>query len=139
MKTKRVLMTLALCLVLGACSKGEKNTGKSYKIGVNQLMEYKALDDVREGFQEELKNLGVSFELDYKNAQGDVSSNSNIIASKFAQDKVDLILAISTPSAQSTLQATEEIPVLFSAVTDAVGSKYLVILPYTFIIVSPAL
>lgn len=123
MKTKRVLMTLALCLVLGACSKGKKTAGKSYKIGVNQLMEHKALDDVREGFQEELKNLGVSFELDYKNAQGDVSSNSNIIASKFAQDKVDLILAISTPSAQSTLQATEEIPVLFSAVTDAVGSK----------------
>ena len=90
MKTKRVLMTLALCLVLGACSKGKKTAGKSYKIGVNQLMEHKALDDVREGFQEELKNLGVSFELDYKNAQGDVSSNSNIIASKFAQDKVDL-------------------------------------------------
>ena len=103
MKTKRVLMTLTLCLVLGACSKGKKTAGKSYKIGVNQLMEHKALDDVREGFQEELKNLGVSFELDYKNAQGDVSSNSNIIESKFAQDKVDLILAISTPSAQSTL------------------------------------
>ena len=61
MKTKRVLMTLALCLVLGACSKGKKTAGKSYKIGVNQLMEHKALDDVREGFQEELKNLGVSF------------------------------------------------------------------------------
>ncbi|HCO18632.1 MAG TPA: BMP family ABC transporter substrate-binding protein, partial [Tissierellales bacterium] len=44
------------------------------------------------------------------------------IAQKFVSDKVDLIYAIATPAAQSSKQATSEIPVLFSAVTDPVAS-----------------
>ncbi len=39
--------------------------------------------------------------------------------------KKDLILAISTPSAQSALQSTKEIPILFTAVTDPVSAGLL--------------
>ena len=39
------------------------------------------------------------------------------------KDKVDLIYAIATPAAQSAKQATSDIPILFSAVTDPVKSE----------------
>ena len=42
------------------------------------------------------------------------------IASKFVADEVDLILAIATPSAQSAANATKDIPIMITAVTDPV-------------------
>jgi putative ABC transport system substrate-binding protein len=42
---------------------------------------------------------------------------------KFAKDKVDLIYAIATPAAQSAKQATANIPIVFSAVTDPVEAE----------------
>src|SRR5690625_7363010 len=40
------------------------------------------------------------------------------IASKFAADGVDLVLAIATPAAQATAQAITDIPIVFTAVTE---------------------
>ncbi len=95
---------------------------KVYKIGVDQLMEHAALNDARTGFEEELKALGVNFELDYKNAQGEVPTAA-LIAEGFVADGVDMIYAIATPAAQAAAQSTTDIPVLFSAVTDPVEAK----------------
>ncbi|MDC0805201.1 ABC transporter substrate-binding protein, partial [Clostridium paraputrificum] len=44
------------------------------------------------------------------------------IASKFASDKKDLIFAISTPSAQAAFNATKDIPILMTAVSDPVAA-----------------
>jgi len=44
------------------------------------------------------------------------------IANKFLSDKKDLIYAISTPSAQAAYNATKEIPILMTAVTDPVAA-----------------
>ena len=135
MKKISKLMALILIgmMILTGCSTGvnktegneDNNTSSDtseetvYKIGISQLAEHPALDDARKGFEDGLKELGVKAEIDYKNAQGDIA-NTVSIAQKFASDKVDLIFAIATPAAQSAKQATTEIPVLFSAVTDPV-------------------
>ena len=58
-------------------------------------------------------------EIDTQFAQGDIALTTTI-AQNFVSQKKDLILAISTPSAQSASQATDEIPILFTAVTDPV-------------------
>jgi putative ABC transport system substrate-binding protein len=63
---------------------------------------------------------GKRVEYDYKNAQNN-RPVSGQIARKFVGDKVDMILAISTPSAQDAAAATKEIPILFAAVTDPVA------------------
>ncbi len=120
-KNLKVLLSLilAVSLTLVGCSKG--NEEKKLVIGINQLMEHPALDDAREGFIEELKDLGLDVEIKYMNAQGEIP-NSISIAEKFVADKVDLIYAIGTPAAQSTRQVAKDIPVLFSAVTDPVES-----------------
>ena len=45
-----------------------------------------------------------------------------IIANSFKNDNKDLILAISTPSAQAAYNATKEIPIIITAVTDEKSS-----------------
>ncbi len=131
MKESKVskLMSLAVAgiMILSGCSSKEAKVSNSsgekvYKIGISQLADHPALDDARKGFEDGLKELGVNVEIDYQNAQGDIPTTVSI-SQKFVKDKVDLIYAIATPAAQSAKQATSEIPVLFSAVTDPIKSE----------------
>ena len=47
------------------------------------------------------------------------------IARQFVGEKPDVLVGIATPSAQALANATKEIPIVFSAVTDPVGAKLL--------------
>ena len=124
------LMAVALAgmmMVTGCGTNDSKNseatTGeKIFNIGISQLAEHPALDDARRGFEDGLKELGVNADISYQNAQGEIP-NTVTIASKFVEEDVDLIYAIATQAAQSARQATNEIPVLFSAVTDPVEAE----------------
>src|SRR3954471_6650956 len=105
-------MMLASFVALAGCGSGEstsegsnKEGEKTYKIGVNQLVEHASLDSALEGFQAALKEKGIKVEYDIQNAQND-QNNSQTISNNFAGDGVDLIFANSTPSAQSALNAT---------------------------------
>lgn len=119
-----VALVMAGMISLVGCVSDDKNTSSdsnfdSFTIGITQLADHPALDDARKGFEDGLKELGVNADISYQNAQGEIP-NANTIAQKFVKDKVDLIYAIATPSAQSAKQATSEIPIIFSAVTDPV-------------------
>jgi putative ABC transport system substrate-binding protein len=120
------LVVLSMFLLVGC---NENNSGvsqldgeKKFKIGINQLTEHPALDDARRGFEDGLKELGINAKINYQNAQGDIPT-ATTISQKFVKDEVDLIYAIATPAAQSAKQATKDIPVLFSAVTDPVAAQ----------------
>lgn len=116
-KTIGILLVLALVLALGA---GCQKTGKKLTIGIVQIVEHAALDSAREGFIQALADHGLTEEnvsFDIQNAQGDQSTLS-AIGDQFISEKVDLILAIATPSAQSMAAKTTEIPILATAVTD---------------------
>lgn len=91
--------------------------GKTYKIGVIQLVEHAALDASNQGFVAALDDAGISYEIDQQNAQNDQSA-CQTIAEKLVNDGNDLILAIATPAAQAVAGATSEIPILVTAVTD---------------------
>ena len=122
---KLIVLLVAVMITLSGCSKDssqEAVTENIYTIGISQLAEHPALNDTRLGFEDGLKELGVDAKIVYQNAQGDIP-NSLSIAQKFASDKVDLIFTIATPAAQSAKQATSDIPILFSAVTDPVKSE----------------
>ena len=108
-------------------SSGSETGEKQIKIGIVQLMEHPSLTTIRTSFLEELEALGYTGDnviIDYQDAQAD-QATINSITNKFVGDKVDLIVAIATPSAQSAAAATKDIPVLFSAVTDPVAAKLL--------------
>lgn len=98
---------------------------KPIKIGVVQIVEHQALDAARDGFIAEMAKQGYvkdkDVTYDLQSAQGNMDTAISI-AQKFSGDKVDLILAIATPTAQAAAQTTKDIPVLFTAVTDPVAA-----------------
>src|SRR5699024_5349577 len=80
-----------------------------------------SLNAAYEGFQEALEDAGLDVEYDFQNAQDD-QSNVKTISDNFVAEDVDLIFANSTPSALGALQATDDIPIVFTSVTDAVDT-----------------
>ncbi len=124
------VMALTGCGTNSTSSNTENNEGgegeESYTIGVTQIVEHPSLDAAFEGFKMALEEKGFkegdNVTYDVQNAQNDMN-NSNTIAQNLVGDEVDLIFANSTPSAQSALNATSNIPIIFTSVTDPVGAK----------------
>ena len=100
-----------------AASGSAASSGTTYRIGVLQLTQHSALDAANEGFIRALDESGISYEADQQNANNEQSACTTI-ASTFVNDGVDLILAIATPTAQACLNATTEIPIVGTAITD---------------------
>ncbi len=135
-----MILILALALIQAGCGGGSTSqestpgtsnstnadaNNKVYKIGISQFVEHPALDSAREGFVDGLKEAGFeegkNIEIIVENAQADFST-TQAIADKLINEKVDLILAIATPSAQAAANATKDIPILVTAVTDPVDA-----------------
>ena len=121
-KMRKVLSIGAALLIAAGGLTGCGSEGKDVKkVGISQLVEHPALDLAKEGFIEGLKEEGFeegkNLKLDIQNAQGDVPT-AQTIANKFVTDKDDLIFAIATPSAQAAKNATKDIPIVFTAVSD---------------------
>lgn len=93
--------------------------GKVYNIGICQLVQHEALDAATQGFKDALvEKLGEgSVQFDEQNASGD-SANCATIVNGFVSNGVDLILANATAPLQAAAQATADIPVLGTSITD---------------------
>lgn len=103
--------------------------GKVYKVGIVQYVDDASLNQIEKAIEAELtakgEELGVTFNFaDYThNGQAD-STVLNQIATDLVADQVDVIVPIATPAAMIMQNATEDnqIPVVFSAVSDPVGA-----------------
>ncbi len=118
-----ILVVIGLILLSG-CSENASGDDQIV-IGVTQIVEHPSLDAAFVGFKKALEENGFkegeNVTYDVQNAQND-QSNSQTIAQNFVGDGVDLIFANSTPSALHALNATKEIPIVFTSVTDPVGA-----------------
>lgn len=100
----------------------------SFKIGIAQFAQHGSLENCREGFLQGLAEEGFvegkNLEVDYQNAEADMG-NANTIAQGFVANKVDLMCAIATPSAQACYNAAmkTDIPTIYTAVTDPVAAE----------------
>ena len=94
-----------------------------YTIGISQFAEHGSLDNCREGFIQGLEEEGLvegeNLEIKVNNADADTGTAAQI-ADTFVADKVDLICAIATPSAQAAYNSARntDIPVVYTAVTN---------------------
>lgn len=148
MKRKLALLCVSLLLMasLAACGSGDNDTNpaasdtqpdtsapqaseetadtseQAFEVGVIQFVEHAALDATNQGFVDGLKEEGVEVNFDQQNAQNE-QSTCDTIATKFVADNKDLIFAIATPAAQAVAGKTADIPIVFSAVTDAESAE----------------
>lgn len=124
-------IALLLCGLLGASllvgcggeNENEKETVKK-KVGIIQLIQHDALDQANKGFIDGLAEKGYkdgeNIEIEQQNASGK-QDTAQQIAGQFVSAKKDLIFAIATPTAQACCNATKDIPIVFSAVTNPVN------------------
>ena len=123
-KAAAILIAAAMTASLAACGSSSSGSGSAgsdgtYTIGICQQMEHPALDAATEGFQDACKEkFGEdNVEFDVQNAQGEQTMCSTII-NNFVSSDVDLILANATLPLQTAAQATADIPILGTSVTD---------------------
>lgn len=116
------LLSASLLVGCGGETENEKETSKK-KVGIIQLIQHDALDQANKGFIDGLAEKGYkdgeNIEIEQQNASGK-QDTAQQIAGQFVSAKKDLIFAIATPTAQACYNATKDIPIVFSAVTDPV-------------------
>lgn len=97
-------------------------------VAITQIIQHPSLDQIRQGIIDELAEQGFhegrEITLVYDNAQGNITTASQI-AQKFVGLEPAVIVAISTPSAQTVQSAIRgtRIPLVFSGVTDPVAAN----------------
>lgn len=135
-KITAIFMAAAVTAVfMAGCGSADKKAEKAsgsgentYTIGISQYAQHGSLDNCREGFLAGLKEEGIeegkNLTVEYKNAEA-AFANAGQIADGFVSDKVDLICAIATPSAQTAYNAAMDsgIPVIYTAVTDTSAAE----------------
>ena len=125
MKIKKIIVGLLLISMATVTFAGCGKKDDVFTIGVNQFVTHAALDASYQGFVDALADAGYidgeNIKIDLQNAQAD-QPTANTIATKLVNDNNDLILAIATPSGQAVANATKDIPILVTAVTDPAGS-----------------
>lgn len=118
---RSLLIALAASVAIALPVRAEEVT-----VAVTAIVEHPALDAARDGVKEALAAAGYkegeNLKFVYESAQGNPATAAQI-ARQFAGDAPDVIVPISTPSAQAVVSAIRDIPVVFTAVTDPVGAQ----------------
>ena len=113
-----MLLAVVFCLSLAACNQ-QPSEKKVYKVGICQLVKHGALDEATRGFRQALVDKfgedGVV--IDEQNAAG-ANDTCTTIVNNFVSQKVDLIMANATGALQAAYNATTEIPVLGTSITE---------------------
>ncbi|PCD67372.1 ABC transporter substrate-binding protein [Rhizobium phaseoli] len=116
-----ILLALAATLALSLPAKAENVT-----VAVTAIVEHPALDAARKGVLDVLTAAGYkegeNLKFVFESAQGNPATAAQI-ARQFAGDEPNVIVPISTPSAQAVVSATRDIPVVFTAVSDPLGAQ----------------
>lgn len=101
-------------------------SAETTKVAITYIVDHPAIDAARMGIVDALAEGGYTegetLDITVQSAQGNMPTQLQI-AKAFAGLKPDLLIAISTPSAQALQSAAGDIPVVFAAVTDPVEAK----------------
>lgn len=97
-------------------------------IAVTEFIAHPALEAIRRGLNDELAERGLVDEsatrIVFRSADGRVG-RAEEIAQAFVSSRPDVIVAISTPSAQAAARASRETPIVFAAVSDPIAADLL--------------
>lgn len=95
-------------------------------VAVTSIVEHPALNAARDGVKKALEDAGYkdgdNLIFQFETAQGNPATAAQI-AQKYVGESPNVIVPIATPSAQAVVAATQDIPVVFTAVTDPVSAQ----------------
>lgn len=95
-------------------------------VSVVTIVDHPSLDALRDGLHDELNAAGYqdgkNLKWSFQSAQGNTATAAQI-ARKFVGDRPDVIVPITTPAAQAVVAATQDIPVVYNAITDPVAAR----------------
>lgn len=113
-------------VVLATSAATMANAGDMKNVAITYIVDHPAINAALKGITDEMAaegyKEGKNLTLEVQSAQGSMPTQLQI-AKQFAGMKPDILIGISTPSAQALQGAAGTIPVVFSAVTDPVGAK----------------
>lgn len=92
----------------------------SLTVGITQIVDHPALNQVKDAIIKTVKDENPDVEILFQNAQGSYQ-NAVSIAQEF-KNSLDIVVAITTPSAQAAVNTIKDKPVVFSAVTDPISA-----------------
>jgi putative ABC transport system substrate-binding protein len=123
-------MTIFRKTIVGAIAAGLIATSAyandTKSIAISTIVEVPALIAARDGILAALAERGYvegeTLKVDYQNANGSMPTQQQI-AKKFVGNAPDVIVPITTPTAQSMIGATSDIPIVFAMVTDPIGAQ----------------
>ncbi len=127
LKLSAILCAMALLVCGCGSTSSDSSEGTTYKVGICNYVDDASLNQIVENIENQLAALGeeygVTFEVEVQNCMADATVMDQIIAD-FIADGVDVMVGVATPVAMAMQAATEDnqIPVVFSAVSDPVGS-----------------
>ena len=120
------ILTRALTAIAVMAGLAAPAAADQASVATTAIVEHPALDAARDGLRDELAaggyEVGKNLTFLYESAQGNPATAAQI-ARKFVGEAPDVIVPISTPSAQAVVAATKDIPVVFTAVTDPLGAR----------------
>lgn len=122
----KIFNKVALTGLILAVSCGASYAAEMKKIAISTIVEVPSLMDAKQGVLDALAKrgyvVGQNLELEYQSANGSMPTQQQI-AKKFIGGEPDVIVPITTPTAQSMVAATKDIPIVFTAVTDPIKAK----------------
>lgn len=97
---------------------------KEYHVAIDQIVAHPSLNKAKQGVEDAIKAADLPVKFSYENANGSLTTSVQI-AQKLAGQKPDVIVAISTPSAQTVASSTarSKIPLVFVSVTSPIQAK----------------
>lgn len=122
----RTLIMALLSTAMATTMIAAPASAKDVSVAVTAIVEHPALDAARDGVKDALAAAGYkegeNLKFTYQSAQGNPATAAQI-ARQFIGETPDVIVPISTPSAQAVVSGTRDIPVVFTAVSDPVGAQ----------------
>ena len=124
---KALALVLSLMMVFSMVSLVSAEEKTSFKVGICNFVDDASLNQIIANIRERLAEIeqekGVTFEIAEDNCNLDTSVMQQIVAN-FIADEVDLMVGVATPVAigMQGMTADNQIPVVFAAVSDPLGT-----------------
>lgn len=120
--------SLRNAVVLGAAFAAAPATAQEAKVGIITMFEASHLEELKNAVISGLGDAGYkngeNAIIRHESAQGQFATAQQI-SRKFIGDGMNVIVTVNTPTTQAALSTTKDIPIVFAAVTDPVGAKFI--------------